>query len=51
MLGAEMMGVRGRIQRIGEIVSLIAHWLTNLHREFAGIRYRERTMVVHKRRG
>ncbi len=35
VLGAGMMGVRGRIQREGEVVHLVAHSLSDLTAEFA----------------
>ncbi|GGE02984.1 hypothetical protein GCM10011390_22300 [Aureimonas endophytica] len=37
VLGAGMMGVKGRIQREGEVVHLIAHALTDLSKEFASV--------------
>ncbi|WP_102958177.1 error-prone DNA polymerase [Mangrovicella endophytica] len=37
VLGAGMMGVRGRIQREGEVVHLVAHSLTDLSSEFASV--------------
>ncbi|KQQ85672.1 error-prone DNA polymerase [Aureimonas sp. Leaf324] len=42
VLGAGMMGVRGRIQREGEVVHLVAHALTDLSREFASVGRRGR---------
>ncbi len=37
VLGAGMMGVRGRIQREGEVVHLIVHSLADLSEEFASV--------------
>ncbi|KAB0676325.1 error-prone DNA polymerase [Aureimonas leprariae] len=37
VLGAGMLGVRGRIQREGEVVHLVAHTMTDLSRELASV--------------
>ncbi|WEF24665.1 OB-fold nucleic acid binding domain-containing protein [Paracoccus sp. S3-43] len=37
ILGAGMIAVRGRIQREGEVAHLVAHQLTDLSRELAGV--------------
>ncbi len=37
VLGTGMMGVRGRIQREGEVVHLVVHSLTDLTKEFASV--------------
>ncbi|WP_152047598.1 error-prone DNA polymerase [Aureimonas psammosilenae] len=42
VLGAGMMGVRGRIQREGEVVHLVAHHLSDLSQEFASVGRRGR---------
>ncbi|MBB3952634.1 error-prone DNA polymerase [Aureimonas jatrophae] len=42
VLGAGMMGVRGRIQREGEVVHLVAHQLSDLSGEFASVGRRGR---------
>jgi error-prone DNA polymerase len=37
ILSAGMLGVRGRVQREGEIVHIIAHWLTDMSGNLAKI--------------
>jgi error-prone DNA polymerase len=37
ILSASMLGVRGRLQREGEIVHIIAHWLTDMSGNLAKI--------------
>ena len=37
LLGSSMLGVRGRIQREGEVVHLVAHELTDLSSDLAGV--------------
>jgi error-prone DNA polymerase len=41
ILGSGMMAVYGRIQRVGEVVHLVAHRLTDLSAELAGIGERD----------
>jgi error-prone DNA polymerase len=41
ILGANMMGVRGRVQREGEVVHIVVHHLTDLSHELASIGSRE----------
>ena len=41
VLGAGMIGVRGRIQREGEVVHIVAHHLTDLSAELASVGSRE----------
>ncbi|MBB3997481.1 error-prone DNA polymerase [Aureimonas pseudogalii] len=43
VLGAGMIGVRGRVQREGEVVHLIAHAFTDLSGDFATVGLRGRT--------
>jgi error-prone DNA polymerase len=37
ILSARMLGVRGRVQREGDIVHIIAHWLTDMSDSLAKI--------------
>jgi error-prone DNA polymerase len=41
ILGASMMAVKGRVQREGEVVHLVANHLTNLSTELAGVGERD----------
>ncbi|KYB45737.1 hypothetical protein AB664_34400, partial [Brucella anthropi] len=41
ILGANMMGVRGRVQREGEVVHIVVQHLTDLSHELASIGSRE----------
>ncbi len=41
ILGASMIGVKGRVQREGEVVHIVVHQLTDLSKELAGIDTRD----------
>lgn len=49
ILGASMMSIKGRIQREGEVVHLIAHHLEDLWAELAGIGDRDAFPLPHGR--
>lgn len=51
VLGAGMIGVRGRIQREGEVVHLVAHHLTDLSAELASVGSREAGFPLPHGRG
>ena len=51
VLGARMLGVNGRIQREGAVVHLIAHRLTDLSAELAGIGARGKGFPLPHGRG
>jgi error-prone DNA polymerase len=51
ILSAGMMAVYGRVQREGEVVHLIAHRLTDLSAELAGIGDRDKAFPVWRGRG
>ncbi len=51
VLGAGMMGVKGRIQREGEVTHLIAHHLTDLSTELASVGSREGSFPLPHGRG
>jgi error-prone DNA polymerase len=51
VLGAGMIGVRGRIQREGEVVHLVAHHLTDLSGELASVGARDGSFPLPHGRG
>jgi error-prone DNA polymerase len=51
ILGARLLGVQGRVQREGAVVHLIAHRLTDLSAELAGIDAREGAFPLPHGRG
>lgn len=51
VLGAGMIGIRGRIQREGEVVHLVAHHLTDFSSELASIGTRETGFPLPHGRG
>jgi error-prone DNA polymerase len=51
ILSAAMMAVRGRIQREGEVVHLVAQQLTDLSAELASVGEREADFPVPHGRG
>ncbi len=51
VLGAGMIGVRGRIQREGDVVHLVAHHLTDLSAELASVGSREAGFPLPHGRG
>ncbi len=51
VLGAGMIGVRGRIQREGEVVHLVAHHLTDLSAELASVGSRDAGFPLPHGRG
>jgi error-prone DNA polymerase len=51
VLGASMMAVRGRVQREGEVVHLVAHQITDLSRELASVGGREAAFPLPHGRG
>lgn len=51
ILGANMIGVRGRVQREGEVVHLVVHHLTDLSPELASIGSREARFPLPHGRG
>ncbi|MCO5081372.1 MAG: error-prone DNA polymerase [Rhizobiaceae bacterium] len=51
ILGAPMFAVRGRIQREGEVVHLVAHHLTDMSAELADIGQRDNTFPLPHGRG
>jgi error-prone DNA polymerase len=51
ILSAGMMAVYGRVQREGEVVHLIAHRLTDLSSELAGVGDRDAAFPVQRGRG
>ncbi len=51
VLGAGMIGVRGRIQREGEVVHLVAHHLTDLSAELASVGTRDGSFPLPHGRG
>ncbi|UOK73918.1 error-prone DNA polymerase [Ancylobacter polymorphus] len=51
VLGAGMIGVRGRIQREGEVVHLVAHNLTDLSAELASVGTRDGSFPLSHGRG
>ncbi|MER9203459.1 OB-fold nucleic acid binding domain-containing protein [Mesorhizobium sp. M0933] len=51
LLSSSMLGVRGRIQREGEVVHLVAHELTDLSGELASVRNREVPVPLPHGRG
>ena len=51
VLGSGMIGVRGRIQREGEVVHLVAHHLTDLSAELASVGSREGSFPLPHGRG
>jgi error-prone DNA polymerase len=51
ILGAGMFAVKGRIQREGEVVHLVAHSLTDLSAELASVGDREKTFPLPHGRG
>ena len=51
VLGAGMIGVRGRIQREGEVVHIVAHHLTDLSAELASVGSRETAFPLPHGRG
>ncbi|MFC3632144.1 error-prone DNA polymerase [Paracoccus angustae] len=51
VLGAGMIGVQGRIQREGEVVHLVAHRLTDLSRDLAGVGRRDMAFLLPHGRG
>ncbi|MBT1160037.1 hypothetical protein J1C56_31375 [Aminobacter anthyllidis] len=51
LLSSAMLGVRGRIQREGEVVHLVAHELTDLSAELASVGNREMPFPLPHGRG
>ncbi len=51
LLSSAMLGVRGRIQREGEVVHLVAHELTDLSAELASVGTREAPFPLPHGRG
>ncbi len=51
ILSAGMLGIRGRIQRAGEVVHLVAHQLTDLSAALAGVGERDDAFPVPHGRG
>ena len=51
VLGAGMIGVRGRVQREGEVVHIVAHHLTDLSAELASVGSREAGFPLPHGRG
>ena len=51
VLGASMMGIRGRVQREGEVVHIIAHHLTDLSAELASVGSRDAAFPLPHGRG
>jgi error-prone DNA polymerase len=51
VLSASMVAVRGRIQREGEVVHLVAHHLADLSRELASVGEREAAFLLPHGRG
>ena len=51
VMGASMIAVRGRIQREGEVVHLVAHRLTDLSAELATVGTRETAFPLPHGRG
>src|SRR5699024_11108372 len=51
ILGAPMFAVSGRIQREGEVVHLVAHHLTDMSAELAGIGQRDNPFPTPHGRG
>jgi error-prone DNA polymerase len=46
VLGSGMIGVKGRVQREGEVVHIVAHELVDLSRELASVGSRESTFPL-----
>src|ERR1019366_8565648 len=51
VLAASMLAVRGRIQRVGEVVHLVAHHLADLSSELSSVGEREATFLLPHGRG
>lgn len=50
-LGANMMGVYGKVQREGEVVNLVAHRLTDMSTELASVGQRNGSFPLPHGRG
>jgi error-prone DNA polymerase len=51
ILSAKMMTIHGRIQREGEVVHLVAHWVTDLSSALASVGDRDVTFPLPHGRG
>jgi error-prone DNA polymerase len=51
ILGASMMAVKGRVQREGDVVHLVAHHVTDLSAELAGVGDRDDAFPLPHGRG